>query len=132
MFCFELCLFSISLFKLAIWSLIKLLIWINYLSNYPVLWEVPLLTQTDDEAHCSMFDACHRYLMTEDDVYNFFKSNFDRHFKEPNAPFPMFGHASWMIHPALNFRKRGENHYPERISIDILNFCSYVAIIIEV
>lgn len=56
---------------------------------------------------CSMFDGCHRYPSTEKGVYEFFKKNFDRHFKKSTAPFPMFGHAAWMTHAAYDYRKIG-------------------------
>uniref|UniRef100_A0A7M5ULY8 Chitin-binding type-2 domain-containing protein n=1 Tax=Clytia hemisphaerica TaxID=252671 RepID=A0A7M5ULY8_9CNID len=77
-------------------------------SSFPGLWEIPMLQMRDTAATCSMFDACHRYSsQTEDGVFEFFKTNFDRHYETYTAPFPLFTHASWMMHPAFAFRKNG-------------------------
>jgi len=74
---------------------------------YNGLWEVPMLSQVDDSSSCSMFDACHRYKSTVNEVYMFFKKNFDRHFSKTSAPFPMFGHASWVMHYTWQYREEG-------------------------
>ena len=80
-----------------------------YPGRYPGFWEVPMLQLKDTTAPCSMFDACHRFSSnTADGVFEFFKTNFDRHYETSTAPFPLFAHASWMMHPAFNFRKQGK------------------------
>ncbi|XP_066913537.1 chitin deacetylase 8-like [Clytia hemisphaerica] len=76
--------------------------------RYPGFWEVPMLQLKDITATCSMFDACHRFSSnTPDGVFEFFKTNFDRHYETSMAPFPLFAHAAWMMHPAFDFRKQG-------------------------
>lgn len=67
-----------------------------------------MLQMQDTGATCSMFDACHRFKsQTADGVFDFFKTNFERHFSASSAPFPMFAHAGWMMHHAYLYRKEG-------------------------
>lgn len=72
---------------------------------------MPLIQLRDTLATCDMFDQCHRYKeSTPDGVYEFFKENFDRHYKLSRAPFPLFGHFSWVGagHASLEFKKLGK------------------------
>lgn len=57
---------------------------------------------------CSMFDECGRTFTAEDEVYQFFKDNFNRHFQNSRAPFPLYGHARWMLNSRNAFRKAGK------------------------
>ena len=67
-----------------------------------------MLQLKDTGSSCSMFDACHRFSsQTVDGVYEFFVDNFKRHFSQSSAPFPLFTHASWMMHEAYEYRKQG-------------------------
>lgn len=43
-----------------------------------------------------MADFCLPYPETADDTFDYFKSNFDRHYKTNKAPFPMFLHYAWL------------------------------------
>jgi hypothetical protein len=67
-----------------------------------------MLLLEDTTAECSMFDACVRYSSnTKEGVFDFFKTNFERHYRSSSAPFPMFTHAAWMQHIAFKYRKEG-------------------------
>ncbi len=43
-----------------------------------------------------MADFCIPYPETSEDTFDYFKTNFDRHYKTNKAPFPLFLHASWL------------------------------------
>jgi len=59
----------------------------------------------DERYTCHLFHVwC---LFQKEGVFEFFKTNFDRHYAASSAPFPMFTHASWMMHRAFDFRKQG-------------------------
>ena len=49
----------------------------------------------DSNEVCSMFDdpKCWGPLKTADDVYNYLKSNFIRHYASGSSPFPIHGHV---------------------------------------
>lgn len=72
---------------------------------------MPLVQLRDTLVTCDMFDQCHRYVEdTPDGVYEFFKENFDRHYKLSRSPLPLFGHFSWVGagHVALQYKKEGK------------------------
>ena len=79
-----------------------------FIGSFPGLWEVPMIQMIDTSSTCSMFDGCHRYSsLTKEGVFDFFKTNFDRHYAASSAPFPLFTHAAWMMHPAYKYIKEG-------------------------
>lgn len=90
-----------------------LLIKITYLSlsgSFPGLWEIAIEAQKGpDGTACSLYDdlPCWQQLNTTDGVYNYMKSNFDRHFANGTSPFPVFGHLHNLAGAANAFRREG-------------------------
>ena len=95
-----------------------LLRYINYLINcfsdlsasFPGLWEIAIEAQKGpDGTACSLYDdfPCWQQLNTTEDVYDYMKSNFDRHFANGTSPFPVFGHLHNLAGAANAFRKEG-------------------------
>ena len=75
-------------------------------ASIPGVWVAPILSWTDMEGyHCSMVDAC-QYLPEDDEeqMFQWMKSTFERHYKGNRAPFGVFLHAAW-------FWTR-ESHFP--------------------
>ncbi|KAF4525365.1 hypothetical protein B566_EDAN014803 [Ephemera danica] len=49
-----------------------------------------------DNQPCAMVDACNlQNVISADDVFNFMKENFDRHYTGWREPFGVFLHAAW-------------------------------------
>lgn len=79
------------------------------IDSYPGLWEISMIPLKDKNGFiCSMFDECGRGFTTEDEVYQFFMDNFNRHFQNSRAPFPLYGHATWMLNGNNIHRRNGK------------------------
>lgn len=48
------------------------------------------------DSPCSMVDFCLPHPEDSEDTFNYFKTNFDRHYKTNRAPFPVFLHEAWL------------------------------------
>lgn len=63
--------------------------------SYKGLWEVPMVMHVDwRNGRCSMVDAC-SHPSTEEEVYENFMKNFNRHWKSNKAPMPLYFHSAW-------------------------------------
>ncbi|XP_070196152.1 chitin deacetylase 1-like isoform X2 [Littorina saxatilis] len=64
--------------------------------SYPRLWEVPITEQfTSTGRACTMTDGCLGHDASVDDVVNFLRHNFNRHYLNNKAPFMISLHATW-------------------------------------
>ncbi|XP_071446370.1 chitin deacetylase 7-like [Hetaerina americana] len=63
-------------------------------SPFPGRWVVPMVDWVHDDIVCSMVDTC-PYIDNADDILQFMKDNFHRHYDGNKAPFPFFLHAAW-------------------------------------
>lgn len=64
-------------------------------NSYPGLWLVPnVLYQQKGGPNCAMLDAC-TVPQSEDDWFNFFMNNFNKHYQENRAPFGVYSHSAW-------------------------------------
>ncbi|XP_066936837.1 uncharacterized protein [Clytia hemisphaerica] len=80
--------------------------------SYDGLWQVPIeIYQNQITGHkCSLFDEpyCWYNLLTEDQTYDYFMANFERHFSEGRtSPFPMAGHLLNLLNGVNKTRREG-------------------------
>jgi hypothetical protein len=70
--------------------------------SFPGMWEM-IMNPLDIEGHtCAMVDSCPTHL-SEEEVYDMFMSNFNRHYKTNRAPFGLYFHTIW-FKEKQNFR----------------------------
>lgn len=88
--------------------------------SYDGLWQVPIeIYQNQITGHkCSLFDEpdCWYDLLTENQTYDYFMANFERHFSEGRtSPFPMAGHLLNLLNGVNKTRREGKRTF--------LSFC---------
>lgn len=65
--------------------------------SHPGVWEVPMnQLKTHDGYWCAMIDNCPT-VGNRDRVYQFLKSNFQRHYESNRAPMGLFFHSQWFM-----------------------------------
>lgn len=65
-------------------------------ASFPNIWEVPMLDWTDQNGIvCAMVDACVNIPSEVDELFEWFKTNFNRTYTNNKAPFGFFVHAAW-------------------------------------
>jgi len=70
--------------------------------SFPGMWEM-IMNPMDIEGHtCAMVDSCPTHL-SDDEVFDMFMTNFDRHYKTNRAPFGIYFHTIW-FKEKQNFR----------------------------
>lgn len=70
--------------------------------SFPGMWEM-IMNPLDIEGHtCAMVDSCPTHL-SDDEVFDMFMNNFDRHYKSNKAPFGIYFHTIW-FKEKQNFR----------------------------
>ena len=48
------------------------------------------------ESFCAMADACTPQPETANETFNYFRENFERHYHDNRAPFPVYLHEAWL------------------------------------
>ncbi|KAF5278967.1 hypothetical protein FQA39_LY05645 [Lamprigera yunnana] len=73
-------------------------------SSIPGVWVVPMVDWKDLKgAPCAMVDACSNIPSDEDDLLEFMKENFHRHYNGTRSPFGFYVHAAWFSKDIRNF-----------------------------
>ncbi|KAK9739759.1 hypothetical protein QE152_g8712 [Popillia japonica] len=65
-------------------------------ASFPGIWVQPMVNWRDTSGYvCSMVDACIFVPTETDEILEFIKTNFHRHYDSNKAPFGFYMHAAW-------------------------------------
>ena len=78
--------------------------------SYPQLWEVPLLGQYNPGGQsCTMTDGCFTDSdASKDEIVEYLRHNFERHYERNRAPFMISLHATWFDNVPESYPALGE------------------------
>ncbi|KAF5271002.1 hypothetical protein FQR65_LT05352 [Abscondita terminalis] len=66
------------------------------LNSHPGVWVIPMVDWMDlSGTPCAMVDACQNVPTDTQQILNFMKTNFHRHYDSSRSPFGFYVHASW-------------------------------------
>ncbi|KAH0568506.1 chitin deacetylase 8 [Cotesia glomerata] len=67
-------------------------------ASFPNVWEVPMTMWLDEKnVSCSMVDACTNIPKQAEPLSKWIIKQFERHYNNSRAPFPVFMHAAWFL-----------------------------------
>ncbi|KAF5278966.1 hypothetical protein FQA39_LY05644 [Lamprigera yunnana] len=73
-------------------------------SSIPGVWVVPMVDWIDGKGEgCAMVDSCQDLPTILDDLLEFIKTNFNRHYMGTRSPFGFYVHASWFDSSPIHF-----------------------------
>ncbi|KAK0079896.1 hypothetical protein PV326_008479, partial [Microctonus aethiopoides] len=74
-------------------------------ASFPNIWEVPMTMWLDEKnISCSMVDACASISKEAKPISEWLIKQFEWHYNNSRAPFPVFMHAAWFLRNPENFK----------------------------
>lgn len=62
--------------------------------SFPGIWEMPLNQLVFEEYGCAFVDSCPPYF-SQDEIFDIFMTNFNRHYNSNRAPMGLYFHSTW-------------------------------------